>query len=144
MTSEFYSAWQFLSQHAIFTVQTIDDRKTFPLLDEKEGKLSLRHSMFSRGLSFYLVKVEPVTGEIDLKTPTKNTLGQLWFEVSTPTLDEDAKEGYVLAREDRLNLSSQSFEQGLILLAERVRCLYGEDLTSAAICLDNSTPSAVS
>jgi hypothetical protein len=138
MKTTFFDAWQFLQQHRIFNTQRLLDKSRIPIIFPGETAItSVRHSHFEAGFSVQVVQVCPKTQRIDIENPENNTLTQCWFEVAVPYDDEDDERGFVLATEDSLSLSSDTFEQGVVALAAKVRILFGDDRRGVAMCLSN-------
>jgi len=135
MKNQLSKAWNFLQEHKVCNVETISTLKKSDLLsalDLEEGKvITSRISFFERGLNIMVVKVDPLTDEINTVDLNKNTKERVWLELSTPLLEEKKIK---LVKDVGMDLygSGDTFEDALINLADRVRTGQGEDLILSA------------
>jgi hypothetical protein len=101
---DFYSAWQFLSEHRIFNTR------------------------FEHDLWFDVVKVDPETGAINLLDRSKNTKVEVWLEHGP----YDASWGGCTHDID-LDCGGDTFEDAIIALAKLVKQHYTDDGTKICI-----------
>ena len=93
---DFYTSWKFLEGHKAF------------------------NEYFSLGLYVEVVKVNPVTNEID-DDATKNTKVQVWLECGTYV------ETNGLIHDIDLDCGGDTFEEAIIELAKLVKKYYSDD-----------------
>lgn len=109
MFKDVVKAWSYLENHSMFAEHI------------KGTDLSVSH--FSQCLDIQPVKVNPVTHEIS-DNAEDNTKVEIWLEAGPWVSHSDT------THDDELDCGADTFENAIILLAESVKAVYSDDVSS--------------
>lgn len=88
--------------------------KNHPVLDRNKLGISI---------DVYPVKVNPLTGEIDINDPYLNTKPEIWVETGWYMWDDDIK---IVSHDWELDCGGDSYPEAILKLKEMVIKFYGD------------------
>lgn len=112
--NDFYEAYNYLKNHKMCEC---------PIYNDNGRKTKYTNNYFDKCLDVDVVKVNPITNEID-NIKANNTKTQVWLEFGRAFIDLDITNEAMIEHDLRLDSYGDTFEEAIIMLANLVNEYY--------------------